>query len=247
MNLQKTFIDFVSKGWRRSLGLSHSRQRPMGQAKEQSLGYFLYRYEDGHGSFDYAAYKNAQIAANQAKINKVWATRDNISFMADYLKKNFNTITFGICHGTRRGLEQLWFREFLGCEVIGTEISPTANDFPFTIQMDFHDLKPDWIGKADFVYSNSFDHTYDPKKCLEAWVATLKPGGVCLLEMASKHGHSGATKTDPFEAEVFAMPYLIATWSNGKFGVVEALDVPCIRRKRSVQKVFVVKRAEISV
>ena len=28
--------------------------------------------------------------------------------------------------------------------------------------MGFPEVKPEWIGKADFIYSNSFDHSYDP-------------------------------------------------------------------------------------
>ena len=79
-----------------------------------------------------------------------------------------DTVEFGICHGTRRGKEQEWFRKYLGCGVIGTEISDTVEQFPHTIEWDFHETKAEWINSADFIYSNSLDHSYDPKKCLTA-------------------------------------------------------------------------------
>ncbi|MBK6621188.1 MAG: hypothetical protein IPG32_10020 [Saprospirales bacterium] len=51
----------------------------------------------------------------------------------------------------------------MNCEVIGTEISDSASKFSHTIEWDFHEVKPEWIGRADFIYSNSFDHSYDPE------------------------------------------------------------------------------------
>lgn len=42
------------------------------------------------------------------------------------------------------------------------------------------------IDATDFVYSNSFDHSYDPEKCLNAWMSCLKKGGICILEHTSQ-------------------------------------------------------------
>jgi hypothetical protein len=47
---------------------------------------------------------------------------------------------------------------------MGTEISDTAGQFPYTIQWDFHKTKAEWIDATDFIYSNCFDHSYDPQK-----------------------------------------------------------------------------------
>jgi hypothetical protein len=41
---------------------------------------------------------------------------------------------------------------------------------------------PDWLAKVDFIYSNSFDHSYDPEKCLNTWIDSLRIGGLCILD-----------------------------------------------------------------
>ncbi|HSG28675.1 MAG TPA: hypothetical protein VLA34_09360, partial [Candidatus Krumholzibacterium sp.] len=102
----------------------------------------------------------------------------------------------------------------------------TATRFPHTIQWDFHEVKEEWIDALDFIYSNSFDHTYDPEKCLNAWMSCIRPGGVCMLEHTSKHGPSKATPMDPFGAELAQMPYLVALWGRGKYCVREILVGP---------------------
>lgn len=121
----------------------------------------LYKYRD------YEEYKQAQIDGNLRKLDCIWASMDNIVMLSNYLKTNIPDLKFGICHGTRRGEEQKLFRELLGVEVIGTEISHTATQFPNTIEWDFHNVKDEWINNVDFIYSNSFDHSYDPEKCLD--------------------------------------------------------------------------------
>ena len=42
--------------------------------------------------------------------------------------------------------------------------------------------REEWIGKADIVYSNSFDHSNDPKKTIEAWRDQLNETGSIYLE-----------------------------------------------------------------
>jgi hypothetical protein len=47
-----------------------------------------------------------------------------------------------LCHGTRNGKEQKMFlNKYPNAEIVGTEISHTAKDFPMTVQWDFHDIK----------------------------------------------------------------------------------------------------------
>ena len=65
-----------------------------------------------------------------------------MEYLSEYIRKNINIVKFGLCHGTRTGKEQEWFRKYLSCDVVGTEISETATQFPFTIQWDFHKSKP---------------------------------------------------------------------------------------------------------
>lgn len=195
-------------------------------SKDRSPGYVLYRYLDKDGDFDYEKYRKSQIDGNKAKLEGVWVMEESIAFLSDYITRSGLTPQFGICHGTRRGKEQEWFRKYLGCEVIGTEISDTAESFPHTIQWDFHQVKPEWIDSVDFIYSNSFDHSYDPEKCLNVWMSCLRKGGLCIIEHSSLHGPRGADDLDPFGADLFLMPYLIAKWGQGKYGVRQLLTAP---------------------
>ena len=105
------------------------------------LSFGLYQYRDSTGGFDYERYKEIQTAGNVRKIENVFVKEENIKFFAEYISSVLGTPRFGLCHGTRRGLEQTWFRKYLDCDVIGTEISHTAAEFPHTIQWDFHQVK----------------------------------------------------------------------------------------------------------
>lgn len=180
-------------------------------------------YLDKSGKFDYSKYRDIQVQGNKSKIENIWVLEENIQFLADYIRKKNKTVEFGICHGTRRGKEQEWFHKYLGCEIIGTEISDTAKDYPNTIQWDFHDVKEEWLNRVDFIYSNSFDHSYDPEMCINQWISCLKPGGMCILEHSDFHGVQGVDELDPFGAELMIMPYLILSWGGGKFAITEIL------------------------
>jgi hypothetical protein len=196
------------------------------QVKVEQPGYVLYNFLDQDGSFDYERYRLLQEEGNKRKISLVWVIEENIEFLADYIRKSIPEVGFGLCHGTRRGKEQEWFKKYLNCDVIGTEISNTAQEFPDTIQWDFHEAKSEWIGAVDFIYSNSFDHSYDPEKCLNTWMSCLKPDGICIIEHSSLHAPKGTSALDPFGADLFLMPYLIVSWSQGKYGVKEILQAP---------------------
>ena len=110
--------------------------------------------------------------------------------------------------------------------MIGTEISDNAEIYPHTIQWDFHEIKEEWLESADFIYSNSFDHSYDPEKCLNAWMKCTRSGGICIIEHSSAHAPSGASQFDPFGADIEQMPYLILTWGKGRYGVREIINAP---------------------
>ena len=152
----------------------------------------------------YNEYKDYQVAANKRKNNWIFVNHECIEMLADYLLDELGegNIKFGICHGCRRGLEQKWFSEELKCHVIGTEISSTASNFPNTIEWDFHNIKGEWINQCDFIYSNSFDHSYDPEYCLDQWMKCLKPNGLCIIEWTQFHDINTANKTDPFGANL---------------------------------------------
>ena len=200
--------------------------RKTGAKRHESHGYTLYKYLKKDGSFDIEKYRKIQIEGNKRKLNRSWVIEENIEFLSKYIKTVIGEPRFGICHGTRRGKEQEWFRKYLGCEVIGTEIADTATQFPFTIQWDFHETKTEWIDSTDFIYSNSFDHSYDPQKCLNAWMNCVRKGGLCIIEHSSNHGLENTSDLDPFGAHIVQMPYLILTWGKGNYGVREIFQAP---------------------
>ncbi|MEM0975986.1 MAG: hypothetical protein AAGJ34_00480 [Pseudomonadota bacterium] len=143
----------------------------------------LIKYETD-GAFDYELYKHVQTLGNVMKIDNQWVNEDHIALLCRYLNDAGHVVEQGICHGTRRGREQAWFADHLvgASKVIGTEISDTATDFENTIQWDFHEVKDEWRGRIDLIYSNSWDHSYDPEKAFSAWVSCLAPGGYMLLD-----------------------------------------------------------------
>jgi len=206
-------------------------------------GFSLYRYLKADGSFDYERYVKIQIEGNRSKINKIWVLEENIVFLSDYIKKIIGTPKFGICHGTRRGEEQEWFRKYLECEVIGTEISNTAEQFLNTIQWDFHETKPEWIDATDFIYSNSFDHSYDPEKCLNAWMSCIKLDGLCILEHSS--AHTGSGELDPFGADIAQLLFLITIWGKGKFYVRQIIKAPIKPNSVSYLYFIIIQRANV--
>ena len=207
--------------------------------RRRRAGFDLYQYLDRDGAFDYERYRRVQTEGNRKKLANVWVLEENVRFLADFIQRTVGDVRFGICHGTRRGEEQKWFREQLGAEVIGTEISDTATQFPNTIQWDFHEVKPEWIDAVDFIYSNSLDHSYDPRACLDAWMRCVRPGGVCIIEHTARHEH--ATQLDPFGASVVQMPYLILTWGEGRYHVTRILDAPA--KRGAYTQFLVVQRA----
>ena len=98
----------------------------------------------------------------------------------------------GVCHGVRSGLENKWLSEELGISVAGTDICNEAvkvDSSGRTICWDFHDLKDEWIQRLDFIYSNSINHAYNPRYCLDQWLLSLKPGGICIIEWSEDLNH----------------------------------------------------------
>ena len=113
---------------------------------------------------NYEEYKEAQIIGYEAKVNThSWVDTHAIRGLVSYIVDYNSDVSFGLCHGTRRGIEQEEFNktfEQLGMDVttIGTEIAKDAsNRFPNTIEWDFHEVKDEWINSVDFIFSNSFE------------------------------------------------------------------------------------------
>ncbi len=144
----------------------------------------------------YDEYVAAQVEANVRKIKSIWVDADTIREIFQ-IHPRAKTI---LCHGTRNAAEQKLFCGFYpSAEILGTEISPTAKDFPMTVQWDFHEEKAEWVGYFDLVYSNAIDHSYDPIKVLTTWKNQLSSQGKLFLE----HGYSDldnySRASDPLE------------------------------------------------
>lgn len=191
----------------------------VGTDRDEGDGFVLHRYPD------YAAYRDVQVAGNKAKLRMQFVKESHIAILADYLSVTLGQVRFGICHGTRRGAEQAWFRAHLPGEpeVIGTEISDTASDFAHTVQWDFHEPNPDWTGRADFVYSNSWDHAYDPDAAFSAWIDALRPGGMLLLDYTKGQTPEAANALDPFGVTHEALVKRLEAL-NGQGRLREGLD-----------------------
>ena len=207
-------------------------------------GYRLHTYTDRHARFDYSRYREAQQEANKNKLHWTWVVEDNIEFLADYIRRHIAHPRFGICHGTRRGKEQEWFGKYLHCDVIGTEISESATDFPNTVRWDFHDENPAWLNKADFIYSNSFDHTHSPEACLNTWIKSLRVGGYCILEHSDRSGPEYVNKYDPFGADITLMPWLLATWGRESFFLKELVKAPYNNQHTNNIWFFIIERRQ---
>ena len=187
-----------------------------------------------HSYPDYETYRRVQEEGNKTKLTAQFVNKDHIFFLADHLKERLGHVGFGLCHGVRRGREQKWFRRRLGggADVIGTEISETASQFPETVQWDFHDTNPDWAGRADFVYSNSWDHAFDPHRAFRAWADALRPGGLMLLDHTAEHEPRSANALDPFGATFEALERTLDEACGGlgaRAGMLDRRDGPGYR------------------
>ena len=166
--------------------------------------------------FDYASYeeyKETQIAHNIRKLKNVWADKATLDAVCDIVREVVPGEAWrGLCHGTRNGFEQNYIAEKPGFDAIGTDISPTATDFPRSVVWDFHDENPEWVGAFDFVYTNSHDQGWNPKKAMAAWLNQLNANGVLIIEHTDMHGPMGANRMDPFGVRPTALPYVLAEW-----------------------------------
>lgn len=178
--------------------------------------YYLHQYDS------YEQYREIQIFNNKRKLEDVWADQKTLNLVIRRLLEEFGSNGVrGLCHGTRNGFEQAYLAEQLGCDVVGTDISETAVQFPRSVQWDFHDVNPEWEGVIDFIYTNSLDQSWQPRIALTTWLGQLRTGGILFIEHTLGHSPSGAGDMDPFGAKPQYLPYLLATW----FGHQIAIEV----------------------
>ncbi len=150
-----------------------------------------------HEYKNYDEYVEWQIRTNKSKKGWVYAKESTIQQIA----KDCPLATTIICHGTRAGAEQSFFKKhFPHAEVLGTEISDNATEYPMTVEHDFNFQKEDWVGKYDIVYSNSIDHSIDPEATLKTWSDQLSSVGRMYIEYAQRQSIPGGNVNDPLDA-----------------------------------------------
>jgi hypothetical protein len=207
---------------------------------QQAEMVYIHEYAGG-----YEQYKDVQVHHNKRKIDNVWADDRTLSTIAEHLKAN-GLGKNGICHGARNGYEVEWFRKTLDGDVIGTDISETATDFPHMHVWDFQEENPEWGGKFDFVYTNSLDQAMKPDTALSAWAKQLTPDGRIYIEHTMAHSARFASEMDPFGAHPMAMPYLFFVWGRGQYRLSDILEVEEKENNGRRAWVFVLERADQS-
>lgn len=195
----------------------------------------------------YEKYVQIQTRTNKKKLSRVFASPLNISVICDEImaRTGKERPVTGLCHGTRNGLEQRMFIDALpaASQILGTEISDTATSFPFTVQWDFHNRNEDWVGKFDFVYTNSHDHAYDLRAALNVWLECLNPEGVLVIEHDVSHGWK--TPSDPTGIVLELLPYLLVNWLNDTpFSLIKIVDLPHSPYVSNKRKAFLISSAK---
>jgi len=216
--------------------------------KREYTPYLLHQFKD-------TEYLNEQRKSTKRKIltghRQTWVTESTIRSIAGYVVKHTNNSCIeGLCHGTRVGNEQRTFLENLpiGSKVLGTELEPEAARFPNTIVWDFHELKDEWVGKFDFVYTNAHDHCARPKEALNNWVKCLNDNGFLFLEHSIDRTHRGEymiahrrnRKRATWRVETEMLPWIILEFGEGKFSVVDTIKP--IEAGSFFHRIFVIKK-----
>ena len=193
--------------------------------RKKLVDYYLHKYNS------YEEYKEAQIKLNKKKIDLVWADENTLKKVSNIVTNSMEKQDksqkeiLGICHGTRNGFEQNFLNKIMpNSNIIGTDISETALKYENSVHWDFHDEKEEWLGKFDFVYSNSLDQSWKPKHALSTWLNQVKKDGVVILEHSIYHSPEHAGEGDPFGVRPVVMPYVLTEWFGHKISISHYLQ-----------------------
>ena len=193
--------------------------------RKKLIDYYLHKYNS------YEEYKESQIKLNKKKIELTFADEKTLEKVSNIVKDSLQSQEvqpikiLGVCHGSRNGFEQNFLNKIItNSNIIGTDISDTALKFENTVHWDFHDQKDEWIGKFDFVYSNSLDQSWKPKHALTTWLDQIKDDGVVIIEHTIYHSPEHANEGDPFGVRPVVMPYILTEWFGHKISISHYLQ-----------------------
>lgn len=156
---------------------------------------------------DKSHYENVQLATVRMRKKRASFRLGEIRLSCEWLKSHSITDSNGVkglCHGVRSGLESdVFLRYFPLATIIGTDLFPMEGAYYKSltpvVKWNFSEVNPDWIGKMDFVYSNSLDHSDCPETTIRIWLEQIKPTGFLLLRWGL-HGFEKARRGDCFTA-----------------------------------------------
>ena len=219
--------------------------RPFGLrvVKKPLRANLLYQHEYVGG---YEEYRATQIEHNRRKLNNVWADETTLTAVVNDLRRH-GLGASGICHGARNGYEVSWLRSALNGEIIGTDISDTANYFPHLHVWDFHEDNPNWERKFDFVYTNSLDQAMNPARALKVWVNQIIPNGRIYIEHTTAHSPDHASNMDPFGAHPMVMPYLFFVWGRDFYRLIDILNIGAKKNNGFQAWVFVLVNVDSAI
>jgi len=189
--------------------------------QKELIDFYLHKYTS------YEEYRDVQIFHNKRKINNVWADDRTLERVCEIVLSEFAQADklHGICHGTRNGFEQSCLRRLsTKLEVIGTDISDTAGDYENSVQWDFHDIKDEWVGTQNFVYTNSLDQSWQPHIAVQTWLSQLKSDGILIIEHTEDHGPKGSSEMDPFGVRPTVMPYILSMWFGSQISISHSVE-----------------------
>ena len=191
-------------------------------------------------------YKKIQIQRNKLQLsNKAsYVDEKDIKKISNYLIKLKKTKLDGICMGVRDNKEVYFFLKYLGkkSRVIGTDISPTIKRFKYGVMWNFNIYNSKWKNKFDFVYTNSIDHTTDPKKTFNIWLKYIKKDGFIFVDHNTSNGKRRQVKTDPCAIETELFPYLILDWLKEKAAIIDFIKPSGFRKESKRNKILIIKK-----
>lgn len=153
---------------------------------------------------DYQKYLDAQLKKVKRRGFGPFFCQETIDSICDWMNARGLSPKAGLCHGARCGREcDAFLKHFPAATVIGTDIKPksgrTANvkTISQVVHHDFMQINADWVHRHDFVYTNSFDHVYDPVAALNVWLDQLTDDGHLFVQW-----QMGDVKGDGFGAHL---------------------------------------------
>ena len=122
----------------------------------------------------------------RVSLSSGWLLRHLVSW-SERKRHGFNT-RIPIAESFRRAD----YQNLCDTSCIGVEINPTVHRSDVWIG-SFDALPNEWEQKFGIVFSNAFDHAFDPSETADSWLRVLRPGGYVVFQFSEQQG------SDPLE------------------------------------------------